>query len=86
MSACPLFLKGQNKKNAYTQAKQYFLDFGLEGFEEKYPNQLSGGMQQRAALLRTYLFADDIMLLDEPFGNLDAITRRKMQEWLAGTI
>lgn len=77
-----LFLKGQNKKNAYTQAKQYFLDFGLEGFEDKYPNQLSGGMRQRAALLRTYLFADDILLLDEPFGNLDAITRRKMQLWL----
>ncbi len=78
----PLFVKGKNKKNSYIKAKKYFRDFGLEGFEDKYPNQLSGGMRQRAALLRTYLFADDIMLLDEPFGNLDAITRRKMQLWL----
>ena len=46
---------------------------------ERYAFEFSGGMRQRAALLRTYLFANDIMLLDEPFGNLDAITRRKMQ-------
>ena len=56
--------------------------FGLEGFEYKYPFQLSGGMKQRAALLRTYMFSKDIMLLDEPFGGLDAITRGKMHEWL----
>jgi len=78
----PLFLKGKNKKDSYIEANKYFRDFGLEGFEDKYPNQLSGGMRQRAALLRTYLFANDIMLLDEPFGSLDAITRRKMQLWL----
>ena len=78
----PLFIKGENKKKSHIKAKKYFKDFGLEGFEDKYPNQLSGGMRQRAALLRTYLFANDIMLLDEPFGNLDAITRRKMQLWL----
>jgi len=78
----PLFLKGGNKKNSYKEAEKHFKDFGLEGFEDNYPNQLSGGMRQRAALLRTYLFANDIMLLDEPFGSLDAITRRKMQMWL----
>jgi len=78
----PLFIKGENKKKSYIKAKKYFPDFGLKGFENNYPNQLSGGMRQRAALLRTYLFANDIMLLDEPFGNLDAITRRKMQLWL----
>ena len=78
----PLFLKGGNKKNSYLEAEKHFKDFGLEGFEDNYPNQLSGGMRQRAALLRTYLFAGDIMLLDEPFGSLDAITRRKMQLWL----
>lgn len=78
----PLFIKGETKKDSYLKAKKYLLDFGLEGFEDKYPNQLSGGMRQRAALLRTYLFSNDIMLLDEPFGNLDAITRRKMQLWL----
>jgi len=77
-----LLIKGWNKKKAQTEAKKYFTDFGLKGFEKSYPSQLSGGMRQRAALLRTYLFANDIMLLDEPFGNLDAITRRKMQLWL----
>lgn len=80
----PLFIKGDKRKEAHKKAEKYFSDFGLEGFENKYPYQLSGGMKQRAALLRTYLFADDIMLLDEPFGNLDAITRRKMQDWLLG--
>ena len=77
-----LLIKGWNKKKAQTEAKKYFTDFGLKGFEKSYPSQLSGGMRQRAALLRTYLFANDIMLLDEPFGSLDAITRRKMQLWL----
>lgn len=80
----PLFIKGMGREPAHRKAAQYFPDFGLEGFEKKYPYQLSGGMRQRAALLRTYLFADDIMLLDEPFGSLDAITRRKMQDWLLG--
>ena len=56
--------------------------FGLTGFEDYYPAQLSGGMRQRAALLRTYLFSSDIMLLDEPFASLDAITRRNMHIWL----
>jgi len=78
----PLILKGKNKKQSRETAKKLFNTFGLEGFENNYPNQLSGGMRQRAALLRTYLFANDIMLLDEPFGSLDAITRRKMQLWL----
>ncbi len=78
----PLFIKGLDLKNSYKRAEKYFPEFGLEGFEKNYPFQLSGGMRQRAALLRTYLFADDIMLLDEPFGNLDAITRRNMQTWL----
>lgn len=78
----PLFIKGENRKNSYEMAEKYFPEFGLDGFEKKYPSQLSGGMRQRAALLRTYLFADDIMLLDEPFGSLDAITRRNMQYWL----
>jgi len=78
----PLILKGKNKKLSRETAKNHFNTFGLEGFENNYPDQLSGGMRQRAALLRTYLFANDIMLLDEPFGSLDAITRRKMQLWL----
>ncbi|KUG04757.1 hydroxymethylpyrimidine abc transporter, atpase component [hydrocarbon metagenome] len=80
--AIPLLLKGMAKNQAQAYARNYFADFGLEGFEHYYPRQLSGGMRQRAALLRTYLFASDIMLLDEPFAALDAITRRKMHMWL----
>jgi len=56
--------------------------YGLSGFEYLYPNSLSGGMRQRAALLRTLLFATDVILLDEPFGALDAQTKLQMQEWL----
>lgn len=78
----PLIIKGFKRNKSHQKAKEYFHLFGLEGFENNYPSQLSGGMKQRAALLRTYLFANDIMLLDEPFGSLDAITRRKMQLWL----
>jgi ABC-type nitrate/sulfonate/bicarbonate transport system ATPase subunit len=78
----PLYIKGYSKKNADQRALQYFPLFGLEGFQNHYPSQLSGGMRQRAALLRTYLFSNDIMLLDEPFGGLDAITKRNMQKWL----
>ncbi len=78
----PLLIKGRSPKEAQEIAMPYFKTFGLDGFENKYPCQLSGGMRQRAALLRTFLFADDIMLLDEPFGSLDAITRHKMQLWL----
>jgi ABC-type nitrate/sulfonate/bicarbonate transport system ATPase subunit len=56
--------------------------YGLSGFEHLYPNSLSGGMRQRAALLRTLLFDTDVILLDEPFGALDAQTKLQMQEWL----
>jgi ABC-type nitrate/sulfonate/bicarbonate transport system ATPase subunit len=56
--------------------------YGLGGFEYLYPSSLSGGMRQRAALLRTLLFDTDVILLDEPFGALDAQTKLQMQEWL----
>ena len=59
-----------------------FSVFGLSGYEDKYPSQLSGGMRQRAAFLRTALCRADILLLDEPFGALDVITRGEMQDWL----
>lgn len=78
----PLVLKGASRQEAREKARSYLPDFGLEGFAGYYPRQLSGGMRQRAALLRTYLFASDILLLDEPFAALDAISRLKMQLWL----
>lgn len=78
----PLEIKGVSKKECIETAASQFAEFGLEGFEDSYPNQLSGGMRQRAALLRTFLIGSQIMLLDEPFGALDAITRSNMQDWL----
>jgi len=78
----PSILKGLSLKQSREKAASYFSLFGLSGFEKYYPGQLSGGMKQRAALLRAYLFSNDIMLLDEPFGGLDAMTRRDMQFWL----
>jgi ABC-type nitrate/sulfonate/bicarbonate transport system ATPase subunit len=59
-----------------------FQRFGLESFERDYPSSLSGGMRQRAALLRTWLTDCDTLLLDEPFGALDALTRKELQDWL----
>ena len=85
-ASIPLILKGVPKRKAREEAAKHFQQFGLAGFEHYYPSQLSGGMRQRAALLRTYLFSSDIMLLDEPFAALDAITRRKMQVWLLGVL
>lgn len=63
------------KKEAREKAQTYFKDFGLEGTEYQYPSQLSGGMRQRAALLRTYLSSNGVALLDEPFSALDTITK-----------
>ena len=78
----PLLLRGMSKKTAGEESRKHLATFGLEGFENYYPSQLSGGMRQRAALLRTHLFSSDIWLLDEPFASLDAITKRQMQAWL----
>lgn len=66
------------------EAAENFPAFGLDGYENKYPSALSGGMRQRAAFLRTALCKADILLLDEPFGALDVITRGDMQDWLIG--
>ena len=67
---------------ARRRATELLPDFGLEGFADSYPHELSGGMRQRAALLRTILTGHDVLLLDEPFGALDALTRLEMQQWL----
>jgi ABC-type nitrate/sulfonate/bicarbonate transport system ATPase subunit len=79
-----LEVAGQSRRDARRHALTEFPRFGLEGFERHYPAALSGGMRQRAALLRTFLAGREIMLLDEPFGALDALTRMEMQEWLLG--
>ncbi|NMA66711.1 MAG: ABC transporter ATP-binding protein [Clostridiaceae bacterium] len=78
----PVEIRKGDLKKARQNIKPLLVDFGLSGFENYRPNQLSGGMRQRAALLRTYLMKGEIMLLDEPFGALDEITRIQMQDWL----
>jgi ABC-type nitrate/sulfonate/bicarbonate transport system ATPase subunit len=75
-------ISGLDRNVAREEAVQLLPLFGLEGFEDSYPATLSGGMRQRAALLRTFLCRRNAMLLDEPFGALDALTRRGLQEWL----
>lgn len=75
-------IQGVPLQKARQQALPYLQRYGLAGFETLYPNSLSGGMRQRAALLRTLLFDTDVILLDEPFGSLDAQTKGQMQEWL----
>ena len=89
--ALPLIIKkmsGEGKigpwrriRTAREKAAAFFEEKGLSGYEKKYPAQLSGGMRQRAALLRTYLFSQEVALLDEPFSTLDTITKGKMHQW-----
>lgn len=77
----PLVLKGVGKKEAREKANPLFAEFGLEGTQYQYPSQLSGGMRQRAALLRTYLSSNGVALLDEPFSALDTITKSSIHKW-----
>lgn len=79
--ALPLIIRGMKKKEAREKASVYFEEFGLEGTQKKYPAQLSGGMKQRAALLRTYMFSEKVALLDEPFSALDMLTKGTVHEW-----
>ncbi len=81
-AALGLEVAGVSKRDARERARELIDRFGLRGFEESYPSTLSGGMRQRAAFLRTVLTEQRVMLLDEPFGALDALTRADMQEWL----
>ena len=81
-AALGLELDGLGRREARERAREELPRFGLAGFEDAWPSQVSGGMRQRAALLRTFLAGHDVMLLDEPFGALDALTREELQEWL----
>lgn len=75
-------VKGTPREVSFAKARELLPFFGLDGFADAYPATLSGGMRQRAALLRTVLTESEALLLDEPFGALDALTRRELQDWL----
>ncbi|WP_238885047.1 ABC transporter ATP-binding protein [Clostridium sp. YIM B02551] len=81
-TAVGLELNGYSKKEARKKAVTYFDSFNLKGTENLYPHELSGGMRQRASFLRAIVNNPSLLLLDEPFSSLDALTRRKMQAWL----
>jgi NitT/TauT family transport system ATP-binding protein len=78
--------RGISRKSARARARPLFERFGLGEFEERTPTELSGGMRQRVAFLRTLMAEKDVLLLDEPFASLDSITRAQMQEWLLGAL
>ncbi|MBJ7987267.1 MULTISPECIES: ABC transporter ATP-binding protein [Bacillus] len=81
-AALPLECQGVEKKEAQVKAKELLHKFGLQGYEKKYPKDLSGGMRQRVSFIRTLLTGGEILLLDEPFSALDALTKASLQEWL----
>ncbi|PEP93128.1 ABC transporter ATP-binding protein [Bacillus wiedmannii] len=78
----PLECQGVQKKEAQIKAKELLHKFGLQGYETKYPKDLSGGMRQRVSFIRTLLTGGELLLLDEPFSALDALTKASLQEWL----
>jgi NitT/TauT family transport system ATP-binding protein len=85
-AALALRIGGLRRAEARRRAASMFGEMGLDGFQDVPPHELSGGMRQRVAFLRTLLSGKRVLCLDEPFGALDAITRGEMQEWLAGTL
>lgn len=82
----PLVLSGMRRDEARAKAAPLFERFGLAGTERSWPGELSGGMRQRAAFLRTYLMGADVLLLDEPFSALDALTRVEIRGWLCAMV
>ena len=85
-AALALRIAGLSRAGARDRAALLFAELGLQGFERARPHELSGGMRQRVAFLRTLLAGKPVLCLDEPFGALDAITRGEMQGWLASTL
>jgi ABC-type nitrate/sulfonate/bicarbonate transport system ATPase subunit len=85
-AALALRIAGADRATARRRAAPLFAEFGLDGFESARPDELSGGMRQRVAFLRTLLAGKPVLCLDEPFASLDAITRHEMQAWLAGAL
>ena len=85
-AALPLRLRGVGRQARCAAAAEHLPAFGLSGFEAAYPHELSGGMNQRVALLRALLTGSPVLVLDEPFGALDVLTRHRMQQWLAELI
>jgi ABC-type nitrate/sulfonate/bicarbonate transport system ATPase subunit len=81
-AALALRIAGLPRSEARARASELFAELGLEGFDAAHPHELSGGMRQRVAFLRTLLSGKSVLCLDEPFGALDAITRTEMQAWL----
>jgi NitT/TauT family transport system ATP-binding protein len=85
-AALALRIAGAGRTDARRRAGALFDELGLDGFEGAFPDELSGGMRQRVAFMRTLLSGKPVLCLDEPFGALDAITRAEMQDWLAGAL
>ena len=77
----PLIIAKVNKKEAFEEGNKILKQFNLDKYANKYPQQLSGGMRQRVALIRTYMFKRKIFLLDEAFSALDAITKKELHKW-----
>jgi NitT/TauT family transport system ATP-binding protein len=85
-AALALRIAGAGRGESRRRAGALFAELGIEGFQHAAPGELSGGMRQRVAFLRTLLSGKPVLCLDEPFGALDAITRAEMQEWLAAAV
>ncbi|MBF0710502.1 MULTISPECIES: ABC transporter ATP-binding protein [unclassified Gemella] len=79
--ALPLIIRGTNRKSAREKSLKLLKQFNLDDYADKYPSQLSGGMRQRVALLRTYMLEEKLFLLDEAFSALDAITKNQLHNW-----